>query len=395
MLLHQITLKNLLSFGPNTKPLDLRPLNVLIGPNGSGKSNLIEGIRLLQSAPLDLFEGTNRDWLWQGIGKYGFSVEMALVVRVEVNGQELEHALAFDSVCDSLLPGDEIIKTVSGEPKNEWQFDIANHCINFTSGDETTPIELGDIRLGSMLASFRATSDPLHVPLMRLAAKYDAIRIYRDCWTGRSSPVRSLERFDLRNSSGPREGSFRNRSVYGIKQNFSNLASVLEAFDSTPEARQRVRKALCEFSASLSDFEVRRVGDYLELRLIDGEFSIPATRLSDGTLRYLCLIAILCDPKPPPLICLEEPELGLHPDVIPTIAELLKEASERTQIIVTTHSDTLVDCFTSSPEDVVVCEKHDGQTEMTRLDGERLSQWLKEYSLGTLWSQGEIGGNRW
>jgi len=62
----------------------------------------------------------------------------------------------------------------------------------------------------------------------------------------------------------------------------------------------------------------------------EGDFSIPATRLSDGTLRYLCLLAILCDPEPPPLICIEEPELGLHPDILPKLADLLVSASERT-----------------------------------------------------------------
>lgn len=58
-------------------------------------------------------------------------------------------------------------------------------------------------------------------------------------------------------------------------------------------------------------------------------------------LRYLCLLAVLCHPSPPPLVCIEEPELGLHPDVLPTLAELLKEAATRTQLIVTTHSDVL------------------------------------------------------
>ena len=123
--------------------------------------------------------------------------------------------------------------------------------------------------------------------------------------------------------------------------------------------------------------------------------TIPATRLSDGTLRYLCLLAILCHPEPPALICIEEPELGLHPDLLPKVADLLVEASGRTQLVVTTHSDILVSAMTERPEDVLVFEKHEGCTQARRLKAEALSSWLNKYRLGDLWLRGEIGGTRW
>ena len=87
--------------------------------------------------------------------------------------------------------------------------------------------------------------------------------------------------------------------------------------------------------------------------------------------------------------------MGLHPDLLPTLSDLMREASERTQLIVTTHSDVLVDALTDRPENVVVCEKHYGQTEMRRLDKDDLTKWLKDYRLGDLWTSGELGGNRW
>ena len=99
--------------------------------------------------------------------------------------------------------------------------------------------------------------------------------------------------------------------------------------------------------------------------------------------------------RPPPLICIEEPELGLHTDLIPGIARLLQAASERTQLIVTTHSDILIDALSEDPESVVVCEKHQGQTTMKRLESEQLTEWLERYHLGELWATGEIGGVRW
>lgn len=122
---------------------------------------------------------------------------------------------------------------------------------------------------------------------------------------------------------------------------------------------------------------------------------IPATRLSDGTLRYLSLLLILCHPSPPPLICIEEPELGFHPDVLPTLAELFIEASNRAQFIVTTHSDSLISAFSDVPEAVVVCERTEDGTTLRRLETPKLAEWLNRYKLGELWRMGEIGGNRW
>lgn len=94
------------------------------------------------------------------------------------------------------------------------------------------------------------------------------------------------------------------------------------------------------------------------------------------------------------ITCIEEPELGLHPDVIPDIADLLIAASKRTQLVVTTHSDILIDALTDLPESVIVCEKRKGATHLRRLEREDLKPWLERYRLGELWSKGEIGGNR-
>jgi predicted ATPase len=107
------------------------------------------------------------------------------------------------------------------------------------------------------------------------------------------------------------------------------------------------------------------------------------------------MLAILLNPTPAPLTCIDEPELGLHPDMLPVLADLLVEASARTQLIITTHSRSLLDAFTETPEAVCICEKVEGSTVIQRLDGKRLKVWLDKYSLGNLWTSGEIGGNRW
>ena len=122
---------------------------------------------------------------------------------------------------------------------------------------------------------------------------------------------------------------------------------------------------------------------------------VPATRLSDGTLRYLSLLLILCHPSPPPLVCIEEPELGLHPDVLPVLAELFIEAATRAQFIVTTHSDSLISALSDVPEAVIVCERGDDGTTLRASRTPKLAEWLNRYKLGELWRMGEIGGTRW
>lgn len=119
---------------------------------------------------------------------------------------------------------------------------------------------------------------------------------------------------------------------------------------------------------------------------------VPATRLSDGTIRFMAILALLLSPVPPPLICLEEPELGLHPDALALLANLIVEASARTQLIVTTHSDALVSALSEQADSVLVCE-HLGGTVLQRVESAKLRYWLDQYRLGEIWRIGEIGGN--
>lgn len=224
--------------------------------------------------------------------------------------------------------------------------------------------------------------DPDNYPeLSYLASTYEAIRLYREWSFGRKSMYRIGQPADQRNDR--------------LELDFSNLGMFLSRLRTIPAVKRSILGALEDLYKDFSDFEILTIGGTIQLIFTEGDFSIPATRLSDGTLRYLCLLAILLDPTPPPLICIEEPELGLHPDLIPKIADMLVDASRHTQLIVTTHSDVLIDALTERPESVLVCEKHDQQTKINRLSKTEVARWLKDYRLGQLWTRGEIGGTRW
>jgi predicted ATPase len=221
--------------------------------------------------------------------------------------------------------------------------------------------------------------------MRELSDGLEQFAFYRDWTFGHSSEVRQLQPVGL--------------DSYHLASDSANLAQVLKAMRDRGDSAvfERLLELLQSFYAPVKDVDTELVGTHLRIMLKEEGLSsrTPAERLSDGTLRWLMLLIILLDPTPPPVICLEEPELGLHPDILPTLADLLREASTRTQLILTTHSTALVDSFSDTPEAICVCEKVDGATRIQRLEKDRLDAWLKEYSLGHLWASGEIGGNRW
>ena len=224
--------------------------------------------------------------------------------------------------------------------------------------------------------------DPVQYPeLTYLGIGLARIHLYREWSFGRNTPPRLPQKADLPNHSLDEDGR--------------NLGMVLNRLRRDPKAKNKLLTALRSLYREVEDFDVHVEAGSVQVFLQEGNVTIPATRLSDGTLRYLCLLAILCDPTLPSLVCLEEPELGLHPDILPGLADLLREFSERCQLIVTTHSDTLVNALTDTPESIVVCEKENGQTKLKRLEKDELSHWLEKYRLGELWTSGELGGNRW
>ncbi len=113
------------------------------------------------------------------------------------------------------------------------------------------------------------------------------------------------------------------------------------------ETEAELLNHLKTFYGAAMSLKTTFVGGRVDIRLQEqGNFSVSAARLYDGTLRWLALLTILLHPSPPPLVCIEEPELGLHPDIIRPLADLLLQASKRMQLIVTTHSDALVDELT-------------------------------------------------
>lgn len=112
--------------------------------------------------------------------------------------------------------------------------------------------------------------------------------------------------------------------------------------------------------------------------------------MSDGTIRFLFLMSILANPSPPAVIAIDEPETGLHPSMLPIVAEYAIDAASRSQVILTTHSTQLLDAFTETTPTTTVSVWEDGKTALRTIDGDELDYWLKSYSLGALFKSGEL-----
>lgn len=122
------------------------------------------------------------------------------------------------------------------------------------------------------------------------------------------------------------------------------------------------------------------------------DYRFDVADLSDGTLRALALFTALAQPASslPAFLCIDEPELGLHPAAINLLVELIRSVSDRCQVMLATQSPALLDHF--APEEVVVVEQHDGETSLRRLDPAALEGWLEDYRLSELYDKNVLGG---
>jgi predicted ATPase len=393
MLIRSLQMRNFLSYGPDSASIPLKPLNLIIGANGSGKSNLLEAMALLQSAPGQLIApiregGGVRDWLWKGSDKLPIaSLEITVEPLFKNTTAALRYRFDFTESANRFEIVDERIENAEASPGRDEPYFYYHYENN------QPVIKMEGEELPRFLILRREDIDPeksilaqrrepvIYPEITRLAEELARIRIYRDWSFGRYTAPRLPQPADLPNQ--------------WLEENGRNLGLVLNRLKRNAETKSRLIEMFRAVYAEAQDFDVMIEGGTVQIFVQESRFNVAATRLSDGTLRYLCLLAILYDPAPPPLVCIDEPDLGLHPDLINHIADALRFASEKTQLIVTTHSTALVDAFTDEPDAILVCEKTDGCTTMRRLDAQQLKPWLEKYRLGALWTSGEIGGVRW
>jgi predicted ATPase len=360
--LDSITVKGFKSIASLEK-LSLRPINVVIGPNGSGKSNFIGVFSFLHA----IREGHLKDYVAKAGGaekvlhfgsKVTSKVEIGISFEEGVNQYRIELASTPD---DRLQPGDEVLAFWDKETYQD---------------PYRTRLTGRGLEAGISDPDCKGISSHVRWHLGQW-------RVYHCHDTGGSSPMKKTCPL--------------NDNAY-LRPDGSNLAAFLyylrekheEAYGLILRSVQRVAPFLDDFQLQPSRLNSDTIR--LEWRHKNSEAYFDASSLSDGTLRFIALAALFLQPEDyrPSVILVDEPELGLHPYATTMLASLVKQTSTKTQVILGTQSPLLLDHF--QPEDVLVADRLEGGTRLTRLDSAKLSSWLEDYSLGQLWEKNELGG---
>jgi predicted ATPase len=339
-------------------------LTVLIGPNGAGKSNLLQALRLI---PLLRTRSLQRYVADHGFGSallhYGAkateAIDLGVVIRDQGTTYRYDARLAF-APDDTLYFQTE--NAARGNPDDTW-------AISSLGGGHRESHLLDEVYRDSTVAAVNE-------------------------WLGRMT---FYHFHDTSPQSQLRTHARREDDRYP-RSDGSNLAAYLlrlrESVDSADQkAWQRINRHCRHIAPAIKELDPVAVNGSVRLDWIDDrDERFGCHQFSDGTLRALALITVLSQPSErlPRLISIDEPELGLHPSAIALITELCRSISRHTQIVLSTQSTELLDYF--SADEVVVVERQQGETKLTRLSSEGLQSWLEDYSLSELYAKGVIGG---
>ncbi|MFI6030943.1 AAA family ATPase [Amycolatopsis magusensis] len=328
--------------------VELGALNVLVGANSAGKSNFVHAFELLgriADQRLGLFVG-----LSGGASALLHHGAADRRIRLLVHADHGDYLAVLVPAAD-----DELIFEIEGIP-------VAHLDVQPSRGGHRES-HLHDEPIPELLR---------------------ACRVFHFQDASRDAPVKqrvpTADNLSLRDDAG-------------------NLAAVLLGLQSSEDTQEqaayrRIVRTIRLIAPFFDDFVlVPESSDRVLLRWrqqgSDAVFS--ANQMSDGTLRFVCLVTLLQQPRLPSVVVLDEPELGLHPSAIVLLADLIKQASARSQVLLATQSVTLMNQF-SVPDLIVVERDEQGGSVFTRPDPERLRDWLDEYSLGELWEKHVIGG---
>jgi predicted ATPase len=339
--------------------LELNDVNVLVGANGAGKSNLIRALGVLGriiDSELGLFVGLSGGA--NALLNAGLSPSHLIHLEVdsEVGGYSAELVPAAG---DSLIFSAETI----------WH-----------SGDIQHVRHQRRLGAGHKETGLLAPDTPWAPEEVALVETLRGCRVFHFHDTSRDAPVKQ-------------QGYMAdNRS---LRSDAGNLAAVLLRLRDGDRGRyKRIVRTVKQVAPFFRDFvlEPELAPDRLRLRWQQegSDTTFPADALSDGTLRFICLAALLGQPELPGLIILDEPELGLHPFAIVQLSGMLRAASRESQVLLATQSVTLMNQFELN--DLIVVERRDGASVFERPDPDRLSEWLADYSLGDLWEKNILGG---
>ncbi len=364
--IRNITIKGFKSF---RKVVDfkLNDLNIIIGANGAGKSNFIQIFHMLSAMINNRFSdyirsnGGADSFLFNG-PKETSKMEIAFDFISSGNGVNSYDA-EFRPTVDSTF----LLSERRRFDADSWR-------------------DYGDTSLESRLPEQKEELNE-SFPEYRGAGYYvyDSISNWMVYHFHDTSPTAPMRRYEIVEDNKR------------LRENASNIAPfLLNLRDRYPRNYDEIRESVRLVMPFFDDFilDPVQMGDASKVRLTwkqkGSDFPMQPYHLSDGSIRFICLAAALIQPDPPSTIVIDEPELGLHPAAISILAELLRAASKRSQIIAATQSPLLIDQF--GIDDIIVMGREKGASVLKHLDPDSFSVWLEDYSVGELWTKNVLEG---
>jgi len=368
-------------------------LNVVIGPNGTGKSNLLQFLELISvSAQGRLSKyiqslGGMDPIVWDGKAtSISFALKTSAVGRADGPdyyslgldrlGGGSSYRIAHELLANyALLDRGEEAETSKFLERTGASADILDDFAwrSFAVPSESVPEDESLLfAVASPLTTNRA--------IPQFQEQLESISVYQDLQVGRTAVIRQAAVA---------------RSEKRVDPDGQNLIPVLHTlYTGDRDFKRNVDAAMAvAFGADYEELVFPPAADQriqLRVRWRTLRREQSAADLSDGTLRFLFLLAVLASPSPGAVIAIDEPETGLHPSMLPIVAEYAVDAATRSQVILTTHSPQMLDAFGDTRPTTTVARWSDGETTLSVLDGDELSYWLKEYSLGALFRSGEL-----
>ena len=341
---------------------ELRDVNVFVGANGAGKSNFLSFFSLLRSMMSGTFESF--------MNRHGTSDDLLY------NGPQVTDCIFAQMLFGARGYRFRLLPTAN---QKLALTDEACYSQNAQHGWSSLP-QTGDGSSALVHEVRSRVGDSEHS-----RSVYEAVNSWRIYHFHDTSITAGMRRYAI----------VEDKEL--LRENASNIAPLLLHMRTSSRVQyESVVRYVQALMPAFEDFiltpQTVRNGEQCIVRLDwkqrGTDYPMPPYTLSDGTIRFICLAVALLQPEPPTALFVDEPELGLHPEGIDLLAELLISSSRQTQVIVATQSPLLLNHF--SVEDVVVARWHAGATEFERLNEEDYRQWLDDFSLGDLWAKNVI-----
>ena len=352
--------------------LSLDRLNLVTGPNGSGKSNLYRALRLLAETaqgrviPSLAREGGLQSTLWAGPETFSAAVlrgeqpvqgvlrKNPISLRLGFASDEFSYAidLGLPRPTGGAFGHDPEIKREcvwNGKPLRPSAVLVDRRGPLVKARDTSRDWTIITHQLASFDSMMTHCADPRNTPeMLMLREEMRGWRFYDHFRTDATAPAR-IPQIGTHTPILSHDGADLAAALQTIRE-IGNSDAVNDAInDAFPGGRVAV-----SFDNGWFEVEMQQHGLLRPLK---------AAELSDGTLRYLLWVAALLTPRPPGLLVLNEPETSLHPDLLPALGRLIAQASQRSQVLVVSHSPTLIDALQQLPEcHSITLEKTLGQT---------------------------------